>query len=66
MRPLQAGDSENHLELFVQQAMSAKLKECDWDRNHPLVNSEGEIREALMVVFREYLQWLNLRADKGV
>ena len=61
MRPLRAGDGEARLELFVQQAMSAKLKECEWDRDHPLVNSEGEIRAALIVVFREYLTWLNSR-----
>ncbi|HEY1378761.1 MAG TPA: hypothetical protein VGF55_18320 [Gemmataceae bacterium] len=64
LKQLYAGASEERLRRLVDEAVADKYLECKWDREHPLVQSEEEIRKQLMPAFTDYLNWLNETAAK--
>jgi hypothetical protein len=58
LRRVTADQADHHVESLVRETMAEKFKTCEWDRNHPLVHSEDEIRRILMHEFLKYREWL--------
>jgi hypothetical protein len=61
LKELYAGASEERVRRLVNEAIANKYKDCKWDREHHLF-LEPELRQGLLLIFNDYLQWLNRKA----